>query len=150
PARANGNGSLGQSLARNQRGGYVTGGTGFCAVSPCSGGGTITISGVPAGSTITDAFVYWNTISAASFSGPLTGAAPVGGPPGPRNPSAPAFTGQTENGSVNGQAVTGSLIGQGTTGNGFDVGVYRASLPAAAMPSGGNGTYALSGFRATT
>src|SRR5689334_22778111 len=90
-ARADGNGTLGQSLARNQHGGYATAGAGFCAVSPCSGSGSITISSIPAGSTITDALVYWNMVSASSISSGLTGAVPVAATPGPRNPSAPSL-----------------------------------------------------------
>jgi hypothetical protein len=44
--------------------------------------------------------------------------------------------------------VTGALIGAQTTAGGFDIGTYRATLPAAAIPSGVNGAYILSGFPA--
>jgi hypothetical protein len=110
-------------LVRTQPGGYAAAGTGFCNSGDCTGAAATTIGGIPAGSTVTDAFLYWNLI---------TDAAP------------PATSG----GLVNGQTVRGDLIASQAV-IGVKVGVYRGALPAAALPAGGNGTYSLSGFPAS-
>src|SRR5438105_3449983 len=86
-AHADGSGSLGQSTIRTQTGNYSSAGVGFCATTPCSGSGVIFIGDVPAGSTVTDAFLYWDVVSTP------------GAPPGP-----------TSTGAVNGVAVTGTSI----------------------------------------
>jgi hypothetical protein len=145
--RADGSGSLGQSLIVQQAGGYATGGVGFCPGGNCAGGGTVMLSGVPAGSTVTHAFLYWVTIqgTAAAPVLPRLDALRVALPAAGRQLAAP-----TSSGVVNGQPVTGALIGNQVTSTGYDIGTYRAALPAAAIPAGVNGAYVLSGFPAAS
>jgi hypothetical protein len=113
--------------------------------SSCDNGNPPSAVNLAAGVTVTCTFTN-TVISPGRPSGAPAGTVPLTGVTGARSPSTPAVFAQTSTGSVNGQAVTGSLIGSGTTANGFDIAVYRAPLPAAAIPTGGNGTYALSGF----
>src|SRR5439155_19548508 len=122
-ARADGNGALGSSLRVTQAGGYAAGGVGFCPGGNCAGGGTITLSGVPAGSSVTQAYIYWVTIQGTAASVPLPR---LDAPRAAPRPSAVAVAPPTSAGSVNGQAVTGALIGAQTTASGYDVGTYRA------------------------
>lgn len=112
--------------SRVRVGDYKSKGTGFCPSSTCTGSGNIAINGIPNNATSIDASVYWDVAFATNL---------------PPNTAA----------VVNGQQVVGTLIGQKvTSASGSLVGAYRATLPPAAIPAGGNGNYALSGFPAGT
>ena len=101
------------------RGGYVASGVGLRN----RGSGTITVTGIPAGATVSRAFLVWSILG--------------GSTPGSAFPV----------GKLNGKAVTGTLAGSGPspcwtpwTIKGF---AYRADVTSLVT---GNGSYALSGF----
>lgn len=101
----------------NLRGGYVAAGVGMRN----RGFGTISVSGIPAGSTIQAAYLFWVILGAG---------------PGP------LYT----QGSINGTSITGTFIGQADDpcwGNAASF-AYRADVLALVS---GNGSYDLTGFR---
>lgn len=110
--------SLNPFFTTTQAGDYVAAGEGMRG----SGSGTITIAGIPAGATVTNAFLYWAILGTA--------------------PAPASFA----NGAFDGNGIVGTAVGSGpdTCWGGVDsTFAYRADVTAY-VP--GNGSYSLSGF----
>ncbi|MGB8648086.1 MAG: hypothetical protein WCF84_22815 [Anaerolineae bacterium] len=103
-----------------QKGGYVAKGVGLRS----TGSGTIVIAGIPAGATVTHAFLFWNVFHAVKATADAQGA-------------------------INGHAIVGTLVGSDIADYYYVPGdmtwSYRASVKPFMLP-GGNGTYSVSGF----
>jgi len=100
-------------------GDVASNGVGLATRAGAPASGTIAISGIPAGSVVRNAFLYWMTIG-----GPDTSA---------------VFNGTARAGTLVGAADNTGWVVNGRGANR----VYRATLPVSAVP--GNGTYTVSG-----
>jgi hypothetical protein len=97
----------------------VSNGVGLATRAGGPGSGVITISGIPAGATIRNAFLYWVTIGGADKTAVFQGVSRTGTLVGASQDTCWGFNGLTPNR------------------------VYRASLPLSSVP--GNGVYSVSG-----